>query len=144
MSGALLSYHHLSLSVTDLQASVEWYQRVLGLEITAQVEGPTFRRTRMRAPAGGVTLTLTCHDERSADAFDERRTGLDHVSISVDDLAAWKARLEQHGVEHSDVKQLSDEASMVTLRDPDNIQLELLGLTPLRELLHAVPHPHTE
>lgn len=127
MSGALLSYHHLSLSVTDLEKSVQWYQQVLGLEITAQVQGPTFRRTRMRAPAGGVTLTLTCHDERSGDAFDERRTGLDHVSIQVDDLETWKARLVQHGVDHSDVKQLSGDASMVTLRDPDNIQLEIFG-----------------
>lgn len=127
MSGALLSYHHLSLSVTHLEKSVEWYQQVLGLEITAQVEAPTFRRTRMRAPAGGVTLTLTCHDERSGDAFDERRTGLDHVSIQVDDLESWKARLVQYGVDHSDVKQLSGDASMVTLRDPDNIQLEIFG-----------------
>lgn len=127
MSGALLSYHHLSLSVTDLARSVAWYQQVLDLEITAQVEGPTFRRTRMRAPAGGVTLTLTCHDERSGDAFDERRTGLDHVSIQVDDLERWKARLVQYGVDHSDVKQLSGDASMVTLRDPDNIQLEIFG-----------------
>lgn len=127
MSAALLSYHHLSLSVTNLEKSVEWYQQVLGLEITAQVEGAGFRRTRMRAPGGAVTLTLTCHDERSGDPFDERRTGMDHVSIHVDDLAAWKARLEQYDVEHSDVKRLSSDASMVTLRDPDNIQLEIFG-----------------
>lgn len=143
MSGVLLSYHHLSLSVSDLDRSVDWYQQVLGLEITAQVEGATFRRTRMRAPGGDVTLTLTCHDERSGDAFDERRAGLDHVSIRVDDLQAWKTRLEQHDVVHSDVKPLSGTASMVTLRDPDNIQLEIFSEqdSGSSETLTSPPHP---
>lgn len=127
MAGGLLAFHHVSLSVTDLDRSVAWYQEVLGLEITAQVEGASFRRTRMRSAPGGVTFTLTCHDERSGDPFDERRTGMDHVAFRLahEDLPAWKARLEELGVEHSDVKSSSTQTAMLTLRDPDSIQLEL-------------------
>ena len=127
MSAGLLAFHHLSLSVTDLDRSVGWYQEVLGLLITAQVEGAGFRRTRMRSPSGGVTFTLTCHDERSGDRFDERRTGMDHVSfrLAPEELSAWKGKLEKLGVAHSDVKSSSSDTAMITLRDPDNVQLEL-------------------
>lgn len=127
MSAGLLAFHHLSLSVTDLDRSVGWYQQVLGLQITAEVEGAGFRRTRMRSPSGEVTFTLTCHDERSGDRFDERRTGMDHVSfrLAPEELPVWKARLEQLAVEHSDVKSSSSDTALITLRDPDNIQLEL-------------------
>ncbi len=31
----VLGYHHLSLSVTDLGKSTEWYQQVLGLDVAA-------------------------------------------------------------------------------------------------------------
>lgn len=128
MSTGVLAFHHVSLSVTDLDGSADWYQRVLGLQITAQVEGAGFRRTRMRSEGGGVTLTLTCHDRSSGERFDERRSGMDHVSfrLAPDDLADWKARLEHLDVDHSDVKPFpGGESSMITLRDPDNIQLEL-------------------
>ena len=127
MPDGLLALHHVSLSVTDLDRSVAWYQDVLGLLITAHVEGASFRRTRMRSESGGVTFTLTSHDEPSGDRFDERRTGMDHVAfrLAPDDLPTWKARLEELGVDHSDVKSSSTQTAMITLRDPDNIQLEL-------------------
>ena len=123
----ILGYHHLSLSVTDLDRSTTWYRQVLGLEVVADIEGAGFRRRRLRDPAEGVTLTLTCHDERSGDAFSERRTGMDHVSLQLSgpaDLADMKARFERLGVEHSEVKAMGSSAAMISFRDPDNIQLE--------------------
>jgi catechol 2,3-dioxygenase-like lactoylglutathione lyase family enzyme len=83
----VLGYHHLSLSVTDLGKSTEWYQQVLGLEVAAEIEGEGFRRTRLRAPNSGVTLTLTRHDEQSGKSFDERRPGMDHVAFAVGGVA---------------------------------------------------------
>lgn len=127
MHTELLGYAHLSLSVTDVDRSVAWYQEVLGLQITAQIDGTSFRRTRMRSPGGGVTFTLTCHDDRSGDRFDERRTGMDHVSFRVapEELPDWISRLARLGVDHSDVKSSYGDTAMITLRDPDDIQLEL-------------------
>lgn len=40
-----------------------------------------------------------------------------------------KRRFEELGVVHSDVKQAASGSAMVTLRDPDNIQLEVFGGT---------------
>jgi glyoxylase I family protein len=126
----ILGFHHVSLSVTDLGKSTEWYQQTLGLAIDAEFGGKGFRRARLRAPGSGVTLTLTCHDQESGDAFDERRAGLDHVAFDVggvEDVQDLKRRFEELGVDHTEVKEASSGATMITVRDPDNIQLEVFG-----------------
>ena len=125
----VLGYHHLSLSVSDLEKSTEWYQQVLGLDVAAQIDGEGFRRTRLRAAGSGVTLTLTRHDQQSGDTFSERRPGMDHVALrvaSADEVRTLKDRFEQLGVNHSEVKG-SNGTAMITLRDPDNIQIEVFG-----------------
>jgi glyoxylase I family protein len=126
----VLGYHHLSLSVSDLDKSTEWYQQVLGLDVAAQIEGEGFRRTRLRAPGSGVTLTLTRHDQESGEPFSERRPGMDHVAFNVggvDAVEALKEQFAQLGVQHSEVKTGSGGTAMITLRDPDNIQIEVFG-----------------
>ena len=129
----VIGYHHLSLSVTDLGKSTEWYQQVLGLDVAAEIEGDGFRRTRLRAPNSGVTLTLTQHERQSGASFDERRPGMDHVALQVagvDDVQVLKDRFGQLGVDHSEVKASSGGTAMITLRDPDNIQIEVFGGPP--------------
>ena len=127
----LSGFSHLSLSVTDLDRSTEWYREMLGFGVDSHVEGETFRRNRLRHPDAGITLTLTAHDAGSGDAFDERRTGMDHVSFvvpSVDDIHEFKQCFQDLGVEHSDVKPTAGGAGgMITFRDPDNIHLELFA-----------------
>ena len=124
-------YHHVSLSVSDLGKSAEWYRETLGFEIDAEIEGDGFRRIRLRA-GSGVTLTLTAHEQQIGEPFDERRAGVDHIAFNVGSTEAvqeLKGRFEERGVVHSDVKQAASGSAMVTLRDPDNIQLEVFGGT---------------
>lgn len=128
-TGQVGGYHHVSLSVTDLARSVAWYRQVLGLEVDAEIEGSGFRRVRLRSPDGTVTLSLTRHDGGAGEPFDERRTGMDHVAFRVGtvvDVEALERRFEELGVVHSEIKGSAGKA-MVTLRDPDNIQLEVFG-----------------
>lgn len=125
-------YHHVSLSVSDLGKSAEWYRQTLGFEIDAEIEGNGFRRIRLRAPGSGLTLTLTAHEQQSGGPFDERRAGVDHIAFNVGGAEAvqeLKGRFEELGVVHSDVKQAASGSAMITLRDPDNIQLEVFGGT---------------
>lgn len=126
----ILGYHHVSLSVSDLGKSTEWYQQALGLGVDDEFDGNGFRRARLRAPGSGITLTLTAHDRASGDRFSERRSGLDHVALrlgGVEDVQQLKRRFEELGVDHSEIKEASSGAAMITLRDPDNIQLEVFG-----------------
>ena len=126
-------FHHVSFSVTDLPASAAWYQDVLGFAHDSDVEGEGFRRVRLRHPDAGITVTLTEHQRGSGERFSELRTGLDHLAFSVggsDDVEEWKRRFEEHGVDHSEVKTRPGGAAIITVRDPDNIQLEVFGAPP--------------
>lgn len=128
----VLGFHHLSLSVRDLSRSTEWYQQVLGFQVTDHVKGAGFRRTRMRSDAG-VTLTLTCHEGQTGTAFSERQPGLDHVSFhvgAINDVRALGQHFEQLGVDHSELKLTQWATASITIRDPDNIQLEVFGGPP--------------
>ncbi len=127
----LAGYSHLSLTVTDLDKSTEWYREVLGFSLDSEVKGDGFRRNRLRHPDAGITLTLTAHDAGSGDRFDERRTGMDHVSFAVpsmEDLHGFRERFAERGVDQSEVKPTASGAGgIVTFRDPDNIQLEVFA-----------------
>ena len=129
----ITGFSHVSFTVRDRGRSSAWYQDVLGFEHHSEVEADGFTRTRLRHPRSGVMVTLTQHDRGVGDRFDEARTGLDHLSLAtsgVDDIKAWKRRFEDHGVDHSEIKELGPGAAMITFRDPDNIQLEVFGAAP--------------
>ena len=127
----LAGYSHLSLTVTDLDKSTEWYREVLGFSLDAEVQGDGFRRNRLRHPDAGITLTLTAHDAGAGDRFDERRTGMDHVSFAVasmEDLLGFQELFAERGVEQSQIKPTASGAGgIITIRDPDNIQLEVFA-----------------
>ena len=83
----------------------------------------------------GFLLGLCDHPGRSGDAFDPRRTGLDHIAFEVADraeLTSWMAHLDELGVAHSPVRELGH-SCFVPLEDPDRVQIELwLTITPRR------------
>lgn len=82
--------HHVSLTVTDLDRSAEWYRTVLGLEEAGRRDGPSWRKVVLRS--GDFLLALTAHDGTQAqDRFDETRVGLDHVAVGCRDRAALEA-----------------------------------------------------
>ena len=126
--------NHINLSVSDLDRSVAWYCRVLGLVVIAgeqDVPPATDRPLRYRSLASPQTMSyvigLIEHAGGTAEPFDERRPGLDHFALHVPesaDLADWAEHLSRLGVEHSGIKTVAYGAA-ITFRDPDNIQLEL-------------------
>ena len=131
---SLGALHHIGLTVPDVEASEAWYTRVLGLE-RAFVElhhgGGTGYAVVLHRPNTPLFLGLDKHEGNPGDRFDERRTGLDHVSFHVADRAeldAWVEHFGRHGVPHSGVKEFAEPFPFAVLvfRDPDNIQLELI------------------
>jgi len=121
-------YHHVSLTVADIDNSAGWYGQVLGFRKFTDFERDGFRKIRLLDPASGAVSGFTDHRARaSGGAFSEFRTGLDHLAFSVADraaLEAWKARFGQLGVDHTEIKP-SAMGDVIIFRDPDNIQLEV-------------------
>ena len=120
----------ITLSVRDPELSAAWYAELLGMQQTYDhtSDDGRLRYICLREPASAFVLCLVGHAENPGEKFDEHRTGLDHLEFVVAeraDLAEWAARLDEMGVEHSGVKEFDYTAnSMLTFRDPDNIQLE--------------------
>ena len=121
--------HHLTLSVTDLEASVAWYGRVLGLDRFADRSGPGWERVLVGTP-GELLIGLTVHEQTPSDeGFDPVRVGLDHLSVACEDRAAveaWADHLDALGVAHGDIVD-APAGHVLVCRDPDGIPVEFFA-----------------
>lgn len=135
---AIGSLHHLALTVSDVEASAAWYERVLGLQRLPSPfphygdESPGFGVLLVDATSGWA-IGVHHHERHQTEPADEARTGLDHVGLLVPnraDLDDWAARLDELGVRRSAVADVSEPIPYAALvfRDPDNIQLEFVHL----------------
>jgi glyoxylase I family protein len=132
---AVTGFHHFSPTVSDVEASAQWYERVFGMNripvkiphYGAEEEGYA---VLLLDPRSGIAIGLHHHEANPGQTFDEIRTGLDHISFGVADRAAlesWAGWLDELGIKHSGVVDSDNPMpySVVVFRDPDNIQLEL-------------------
>jgi glyoxylase I family protein len=128
MSTPFPSITHVAVTVSDLARSEAWYTKLLGAEPVLDEDTGPFRH--IVYAIGGTLLGLHGFpDLKSADAFDERRPGLDHIAFGCADraeLEAWAARLDELGVSHGGVID-AHYGSGLSFRDPDNIALELFA-----------------
>jgi glyoxylase I family protein len=129
--------NHFSATVTDLEASAAWYQRLFGLDRLPSTF-PHYEREEtgyavvLMEPRSGAIIGLHTNTANRGEAFDECRTGLDHIAFGVanrDELAAWVAKLDELGIEHTGIRDVKEPLpfSTVVCRDPDNIQLEFIA-----------------
>ncbi|GAB3316217.1 VOC family protein [Geodermatophilus aquaeductus] len=135
---AITGYHHIGITATDLDASVAWYQRVLGLQplpMTFPHHGAeeSGHAVLLLEPAQGWAIGIHRHVSNPGTPASEAATGLDHFAWAVssrEDLDAWASWLDEQGVEHAGVTDTTDPMpySVLVFRDPDNLQLELVHL----------------
>jgi catechol 2,3-dioxygenase-like lactoylglutathione lyase family enzyme len=131
--------HHLAITVTDLDASMVWYQEIF--DVSLLLETPHEGGTGMVLADEQRTLAIVLHrhDANEGEEFSERRTGLDHAGLMVTsraELERWQDHLAAHGVVPSakaasplTQSPIADEpyGSVLVFRDPDNIQLEIFS-----------------
>jgi catechol 2,3-dioxygenase-like lactoylglutathione lyase family enzyme len=131
---------HVSLTVTNLEKSVPWYASLF--DVTSQMEEafPGGRQVLLADPEWKLLIVLSHHDANRGEQFAESRTGMDHTGFLVDsrdELVAWQAQLESNGVVKAAAADrpltqspIEDHpyASLLTFRDPDNIQLHFMAL----------------
>jgi catechol 2,3-dioxygenase-like lactoylglutathione lyase family enzyme len=125
----LLGVAHVDLTVRNPRGSARWYTEVLGLTVLEELDDNGHTMVLLQHPPSRLTICLGSHPRSPRDLFDERRTGLDHLSFLVasrSELVEWQERLEALGVEHTPIQDVQYGAVLV-FRDPDNIQLELFA-----------------
>jgi glyoxylase I family protein len=128
----LACVQHIALTVTDVDRSVPWYERVLGLKEVARREEPEsgLRKVVLRSLGDGLTLLLVQHPGTVRRAPRERRTGLDHVAFGVCSRAAlahWEDRLEEFGVPYLPPapSRTLPGSTVLAFHDPDGIPVEI-------------------
>ena len=130
---AFNGYHHMGITVRDVEASEAWYSRVLGL-VRAFVEphnNGTGYAVVMTKPGTAFFLGLDHHEDADRAMFSPARTGLDHLAFALptrDELARWVAHFDALGIEHTPVFEADEPMpiALTTLCDPDGIALELI------------------
>ncbi len=131
--------NHVGLRVSDLERSSRFYAALGFTEAMAMdvPDQPMCRLLRLAPPAGARAVYLTNGPfvlellgfaEHPAPPVDRAMTdtGLTHLSIGVDDVAAAKALVADHGGEVLDD---TDVGAAVLVRDPDGQLIELLDIT---------------
>ena len=121
---------HIAVTVTDLDRSTRWYTALFGSEPVLDEDETTgnFHHTAYLI-GGGQLFGLHTHPAGVGGAFDEHRTGLDHVGFACADraeLETWAARLDELGIKHGGIYD-APYGSGVSFRDPDNIALEFFA-----------------
>ncbi len=115
----ILGLSHFQLSVSDLDASVAWYKRALGL---SELRSEPGRYVALQSGTGSFRLVLSAGGRAGA------RGALDHVAFGVSDLrslSAWCDHLTAIGIPHQGIKS-SIAGDSVDLFDPDGNNIELI------------------
>ncbi|MDP9406526.1 MAG: VOC family protein [Actinomycetota bacterium] len=117
--------NHVAVTVTDLQRSRSWYERVLDWSSVFEGNSQGVRFVLGVLP-GGLMIGLREYDEGERSPFDPTRVGLDHLAFAVPitDLQAWEQRFADLGVAY-DPAQDTSFGFVLNFKDPDGIALEL-------------------
>lgn len=131
--------HHVALTVTDVDASVVWYEKIFPIRHRVDIPHEGGVGKLLADDDRGLMIVLHNHQGNDGRPFAETTTGLDHVGLAVTtraDLEAWQHHLEANGVVKAAAadRPLTQSpildapyASVLVFRDPDNIQLELFA-----------------
>jgi catechol 2,3-dioxygenase-like lactoylglutathione lyase family enzyme len=134
----ITAVHHVSLTVTNLEDSIDWYMKVFPAERVDYKFNHLYREETgygilLVINPSGVIVALHHNTENQHEGFRESRTGLDHLSFLVEnraELEAWLSKLDHLGIPHTQIRDQREPFaySTVVFRDPDNNQLEFLAL----------------
>jgi glyoxylase I family protein len=132
-SPVITGVHHVCLTVTDIDTSVNWYQQLFNAErwpgrLAHYAREETGFAEMLEDKQTGLLIGLHHHVANQGEKGEEYHTGLDHISFKVADraaLEAWIDRLDELNIGHTGIRRRPNGPySTVVFRDPDNNQLE--------------------
>jgi catechol 2,3-dioxygenase-like lactoylglutathione lyase family enzyme len=120
----LEGFHHVRLPVSDVGKSLEWYTRVLRLEVSIEfIEDGVLGAVALSDANRTLTLALREDPRRAATlaGFNALAFGVPTVRA----LRAWSDHLDLLGVEHSGIAESSAGWLIGGIIDPDGAEIRL-------------------
>lgn len=122
-----IRFRYTGIRVRDLERSVRFYTRVLGMKETGRGTMPHGGRyVNLGSPGSAQRLELNWYSPGSR-FYSRYRNGdeLDHLSVTVDDVGKAFKELVRKGATVA-VAPADSQGTEVYVRDPDGIWIELL------------------
>jgi len=137
--GFVKRLEHAGLTVTNLDASVEWYRKMFGCEIVEKLNRPENGNRAIYLSLGeeGGLLELFHRDGTAkSDDPDKHMARYEHICVHVDDVDAAYAELVAKGAKVATAPEPGKRhARLCVVIDPDGFRIELLQ--PLSAEVHA-------
>ena len=123
----MLKFIHAMIRVSDLQRSLNFYQRALGLKETHRLEFEDFTLVYLRDINSGAEVELTWN--KGVAAYD-MGNAYGHLAFVTDDLDALHATLTGLEVAPTPIKEFKRDGILLArfffIQDPDGYKIELL------------------
>ena len=117
---------HVSINVADINKTLDFYGRILGLEEQQTVDCGEFDITYFGLPGGARLELFDYHGKNRNSPRDESEVGLRHIAFQVEDVAAHEKLLRAEGVEITlatcDLPNLG--VRVLLFLDPNGVTLE--------------------
>lgn len=124
----MAKYVHSMIRVLDEARSVDFYDRVFGLEVAERLDFPDFTLVYLANGESATELELTINKDRTAPY--DLGDGYGHVAFSVDDLDAMHARLLAEGFAPRKLVDFAPAGTVIArfffIADPDGYQIEVI------------------
>ncbi|MGY1740088.1 MULTISPECIES: VOC family protein [unclassified Blastococcus] len=120
---------HVGLRVADPDRALAFYTAV-GYEVVGRVpDSPAGQLTMLKLPDDDVVSLELVHDP---DAVGEPGSGLSHLVVQVESMAATVGELRARGIEVADPSSPDGSADFLTgwITDPDGNRIELVQWPP--------------
>ena len=119
------TFQHIHHEATEVQAAVDFYQRVF--DATADEPFERGGATWVAVHIGGVQVTVTDREFSGMDLG--RYQGLDHFALTSDDFDATMARLEETDTAiWAGPLQLENGQRIVFINGPDHVKIEIMEM----------------
>jgi len=117
---------HVSINVTDINKSLDFYSRVLGLKQLQTVDCGDFDITYFSLPSGSRLELFDYRGKNRNTPREDSEVGLRHIAFQVEDVAAHEKLLRAEGVgitlSTCDLPNLG--ARVLLFLDPNGVTLE--------------------
>jgi lactoylglutathione lyase len=119
---------HSMIRVLDLDRSIDFYRKALGLEVADHFDFDTFALVYLRNNENDFEVELTLNKGHTQPYT--HGDGYGHVAVCVDDCSAERERMAGLGFNPGEVKEFHRDGTLMArfffVEDPDGYKIEVL------------------